>query len=429
MTLVQKSMLPSGLRVITERIPHVRSASLGVWVAAGSRLERPDQAGLAHLIEHMLFKGTATRTSRDIARAIDGRGGALNAFTAKEQTCYYARCLDSDLDVAVDLLDDMLRHSLFDPTELAKEKGVVCDEIRMYEDLPDDLAHDLSVGELWPEHPLGRPIAGTTRSVQSFGRPDLLGYMAEHYRDDQVVIAAAGNLEHEWLVERVERLAQGALPTPARGRIEWGPTPAKRTAPGFVLRRKEIEQVHLVLSTAGLAIGDPQALTLQLINCVLGGSSSSRLFQEIRERRGLAYSVYSFHSSFHDTGNCGVYAACSPAQAPEVLALVHELVGELCQSGITEVELEEAKAQLKGQLMLGLESTSARMSRLGRNELSLGYVLTPDEVIARIDRVTTQEAHRLAAEIYQQPGVLSVVGPVSPAFESHGVVKEVLGVG
>lgn len=427
MTFFQKTVLPNGLRIITERIPHVRSASLGVWVAAGSRLERPDQAGIAHLIEHMLFKGTAKRDAREISSSIDGRGGTLNAFTAKEHTCYYARCLDEHLPVAVDLLDDMLRYSLFDPAELAKEKGVVCEEIKMYEDVPDDLVHDLNVAALWPNHPLGRPIAGTIDSVRSFDRADLMAYMREHYRDDQIVVSASGNLEHEWLVERIQALAEGAPAQPKP--IDWGAPPSSRAKAGLVLRRKEIEQVHLVLGVAGLAHGHDDSLTLQLLNCVLGGGASSRLFQEIRERRGLAYSVYAYSSSFLDTGNCGVYAACSPAQAEEVLALINAMVGEVRQHGITEEELVEAKAQLKGQLMLGLESTSARMSRLGRNELSLGYVLSPDEVIARIDRVTVARIQAVAAAVYGQPWTLSVVGPISAGFESRPVVKEVLGRG
>lgn len=427
MTFFQKTVLPNGLRIITEKIPHVRSVSLGVWVAAGSRLERPDQAGIAHLIEHMLFKGTATRNAREISSAIDGRGGTLNAFTAKEHTCYYARCLDEHLPIAVDLLDDMLRYSLLDPEELAKEKGVVCEEIKMYEDVPDDLVHDLNVEALWLEHPLGRPIAGTIDSVGRFERPDLIAYMAERYRDDQIVVSASGNLEHDWLVERVQALANGPVRPPKP--IEWGPAPVRRRESSLVLRRKEIEQVHLVLGAEGLAHDHDQALTLQLLNCVIGGGASSRLFQEIRERRGLAYSVYSYSSSFRDTGHCGVYAACSSTQVEEVLAVIHAMVGEVRQQGITEEELSEAKAQLKGQLMLGLESTSARMSRLGRNELSLGYVLSTDEVIDRIDRVTVEGAQALAAEIYGQPWTLSVVGPVPKRFDSRPVVKEVLGLG
>lgn len=443
MSFFEKSVLPNGLRVITERIPHVRSLSLGVWVAAGSRLERPEQAGVAHLIEHMLFKGTKRRTSREIASAIDGRGGTLNAFTAKEHTCYYARCLDEHLPVAVDLLDEMLRYSLFDPAELAREKGVVCEEIRMYEDVPDDLVHDLAVAALWPKHPLGRPITGTTNSVQSFERADLVAYMAEHYREDQIVISAAGNLEHDWLVERVQalaaadrsprrQLASSGAPAawpPAPRPIEWGAAPARPTGPQLAVRRKEIEQVHLVLGAPGLPHGAERTLTLQLLNSALGGGSSSRLFQEIREERGLAYSVYTYHSGFHDAGTCGVYAACSPAQLAEVLTLIYAQLCEVVTKGISERELDEAKAQLKGQLMLGLESTSARMSRLGRNELGLGYVLSLDEVMARIDQVSIADTCQLAAELFAQPWVLSVVGPVPPGFESLPIVKEVLGVG
>jgi predicted Zn-dependent peptidase len=445
-TFFQKTVLPNGLRIVTERIPHVRSVSLGLWVAAGSRLERPAQAGIAHLIEHMLFKGTERRTARAIASAIDGRGGTLNAFTAKEHTCYYVRCLDQDLPVAVDLLHDMLRHSVLDPEELVKEQGVVCEEIRMYEDAPDDLVHDLFVGALWPGHPLGRPIAGTVESVQGFKRADLVDYMAEHYRDDRIVISASGNLEHDWLVEQIQALVTPGQGAPLRGEtscgaktagssavsprpIEWGPPPGELQQSSLVVRPKEIEQVHLVLGAAGLSLGHEQSLALQLLHCVLGGGASSRLFQEIREKRGLAYSVYSYHSSFRDAGHSSVYAACSPAHVEEVLALIHAMLQEVGARGITEAELEEAKAQLKGQLMLGLESTSARMSRLGRNELSLGYVLSSDEVMARIDRVTTAEIAALAAQLFGGPSVLSVVGPVSANLETRPVVQEVLGLG
>lgn len=427
MTFFEKTVLPNGLRVITEKIPHVRSVSLGVWIAAGSRLERPDQAGISHLIEHMLFKGTERRNAREISSAIDGRGGTLNAFTAKEHTCYYARCLDEHLPIAVDLLDDMLRHSLLDPEELRKEKSVVCEEIKMYEDVPDDLVHDLFVSELWPDHPLGRPIAGTTESVTGFGRADLLAYMADHYRDDQIVISASGNLEHEWLVDRLVARAPSGHQAPRP--IVWGEPPAPLRAPRLVVRRKEIEQVHLVLGGPGLPIGHDQTLALQLLHTILGGGASSRLFQEIREKRGLAYSVYSYHSAFRDAGNCGIYAACSPSQAPEVLRLIREIMGEAGATGITEAELEEAKAQLKGQLMLGLESTSARMTRLGRGELNLGHVLSADETIERIDRVTIEAVQKLAAELSTQTNVLSVVGPVEASFESCPVVQEVLGRG
>lgn len=425
MTFFKKSLLPNGMRIITEQIPHVRSVSLGVWVAAGSRLERQDQAGIAHLIEHMLFKGTSKRSGREIASAIDGRGGTLNAFTAKEHTCYYARCLDEHLPIAVDLLHEMLRDSLLDSAELVKEKGVVVEEIKMYEDVPDDLVHDLNVAELWPDHPLGRPIAGTADSVLGFGREDLVAYMQEHYRADQIVVSASGNLEHDWLVERIQALS-AEIPS-SSSPIEWGAPPAQRAQSGLVLRRKEIEQVHLVLGTTGLAHAHEHSLALQLLNCVLGGGASSRLFQEIREKRGLAYSVYAYGSGFHDTGNAGIYAACSPTQLEEVLTLIQAMVAEVRQRGVSEEELAEAKAQLKGQLMLGLESTSARMSRLGRNELSLGYVLSPDEVMARIDQVTVEGAQAVAEAIYGQRWSLSVVGPVPTGFESRPVVKEVLG--
>jgi predicted Zn-dependent peptidase len=423
-TFYQKTTLENGLRIITERIPHVRSVSVGVWVAAGSRLETPEQAGISHLIEHMLFKGTERRTAREISAVIDGRGGTLNAFTSKEHTCYYAKCLDEHQGLAIDLLGDMLRNSKIAPEELVKEQGVVCEEIKMYEDVPDDLVHDLFVAELWPDHPLGRPIAGTVDSVRRLTREDLLSYMQEHYRPDHIVIAASGNLEHDQVVEQVSEAIRfdGTAPRP----IDWGIAPKPPQSSRLVIRRKEIEQVHLVLGVAGLPVGHDQTLALQLLNTVLGGGTSSRLFQEVREERGLAYTVYSYHSAFRDSGNCGVYAACSPGQLDQVLGLIQEILLQVGEEGVTEAELEEAKAQLKGQLMLGLESTSSRMTRLGRNELTLGEIPSPDDVIARIDRVTVDEVRKLAGQIYRQPGVLSVVGPVPSNFTYKPVTEEVL---
>lgn len=411
MTFYRKTTLTSGLRVITEEIPHVRSVSIGVWVGTGSCFESPDEMGISHVIEHMLFKGTTSRTARQIAQEIDGRGGMLNAFTAKEHTCYYAKVLDEHLPIAMDVLADMLLRSRFDPTDLDREKGVIMEEIKMYEDVPDDLVHDLFASAIWRGHALGRPIVGTAETVRELSREAILAYMRQHYAPGNMVIAAAGHLNHEQVVELVERCFS-EMPDGPAGSV-WPATPVEVDRPLAVVRSKEIEQTHLVLGTRGLVQEDDQTYALHLLNTVLGGGASSRLFQEIREQRGLAYSVYSYHSSFHTAGNFAVYAGVSPQMVGPVLDLVVGLLEEAGREGITAAELTEAKEQLKGQIMLGLESTSSRMTRLGRGELSLGRVLSPDQIIERIDGVTEEKVARLARRLFlEERRILSAVGPL-----------------
>jgi predicted Zn-dependent peptidase len=413
----EKSTLAGGLRVITESIPHVRSASVGVWVGAGSCWETPANMGISHLIEHMLFKGTANRTARQIAQAIDGRGGNLNAFTSKEHTCYYAKVLDEHLPIAVDVLADMTCHSLFDPADLDKEKGVVQEEIKMYEDVPDDIVHDLFASAMWAGHALGRPIVGTEETVRGFSRDEILAYHRDHYTPENIVVAAAGNLRHEQVVALVEtafrELKSTGRPVPA-----WPASPADADGPRALVRTKETEQVHLVVGMKGLHQDHPLIYALHLLNTVLGGGTSSRLFQEIREERGLAYSVYSYQSSFKNAGNFAVYAAASHDVVPEVLDLTYATFRDLGERSISTVELAAAKEQLKGEIMLGLESTNGRMTRLGRGELTLGRVLSPDEIIGRIDAVTFDEVHELARQLFMaEPRVLSAVGPLSQPID------------
>jgi predicted Zn-dependent peptidase len=413
LSIYQKSTLPGGLRVITEEIPHVRSASLGVWVGAGSCWETPADMGISHFIEHMLFKGTERRTARQISQEIDGRGGNLNAFTAKEHTCYYAKVLDQHLPVAVNVLADMVQHSLIDTGEVAKEKGVIIEEIKMYEDVPDDLVHDIFAEAMWAGHALGRPIVGTTETVQSFTPAQLRAYMQATYTPENIVIAAAGNIGHEQVLAEVETAFRQLAQAP-HGDRTWQHAPADIERPTAVVREKETEQAHLVLGVKGLHQEHDDIYALHLLNTVLGGGSSSRLFQEIREERGLAYSVYSFHSSFRDTGNFGVYAGVSPTVLPQVLELILKGFRTAGEDGLTPLELAEAKEQLKGQIMLGLESTTGRMSRLGRGELTFGRVLTPDEIISKIDVVTPEQVQQVAHRLLiDEPMVLSVVGPVS----------------
>jgi predicted Zn-dependent peptidase len=409
-TFYQKTTLPNGLRVISEEIPYVRSVSVGVWAEAGGIWEQPVNMGSSHFIEHMLFKGTERRNAREIAHAIDGRGGNLNAFTAKEQTCYYAKVLDEHLEVALDVLSDMVGRSCFDSVEIEKEKGVIREEIRMYEDDPDDLVHDLFAEATWGGHALGRPIVGTEATVQSFNRSDLLDFYHTHYRPERVVISVAGNVRHEQVVELVARLFDGAF-LPHVGQIVTPKPPVTVERSRAILRTKETEQAHLVVGMEGLCQDHEDMYALHLINTVLGGGASSRLFQEIREQRGLAYSVYSFQSSFRDSGHFGVYAGASPNALPKVLELVMEGYQTFANNGMSQVELDESKEQLKGQVMLGLESTSGRMTRLGRGELMHGRVLSPDQIIQRIEAVTLGQANDLARVLFSgRPKILSAVG-------------------
>lgn len=412
MTFYQKTVLPGGLRVVTEEIPHVRSASVGVWVGAGSCWEDEVNQGVSHYIEHMLFKGTPTRNARQIAQAIDGRGGNLNAFTSKEHTCYYAKVLDEHFEIAVDVLSDMVLRSLFDPAEMAKEKGVIVEEIKMYEDAPDDVVHDLFAQALWRGHPLGRPVIGTAATVQSLERDDVLAYMRSHYTPDNTVVAVAGNVSHERAVQTVARAFAELVG--ARSESLHFPAPAEAPeAPRAVIRTKETEQVHLVLGMRGLHQDHEDVYALQLMNTALGGGASSRLFQQIREERGLAYSVYSYPWNMRNSGAFGVYAGTSQSSMLEVLETVGAELRQVGEQGITAEELQEAKDQLKGNIMLSLESTSGRMTRLGRGELSRGKVLSPDDIIARIDQVTLEQVQRVAAWLFlEPPRILSIVGPV-----------------
>lgn len=410
MSFYQRHTLPSGLRVLVEEIPHVRSVSVGVWIGAGSRHETEAQAGISHLIEHMLFKGTERRTARDIAEEMDAVGGQLNAFTAKEHTCYYARVLDEHFDLALDLLADMLLHSRLDEVELEREQGVVIEEIKMYEDAPDELVHDLFTEAVWPSHPLGRTIVGTEETVRAQRRSDLIAYMERFYHPGNTVIAVAGNVRATEVVEKVAR-AFAAYTGAGETGASLGASGPPQPAAGRLLRAKDTEQMHICLGAPGVAQEAPEMYPLLVLNTVLGGGPSSRLFQEIRETHGLAYSVYSYLSSYRDCGVWTVYAGTSVERCEDVIEMTLEQLRRLAEAGLPAAELQRAKDQMKGQMMLSLESTSNRMSRLGRSELTLGRVLSPEEVLAKIDAVTEQEAAAVAAKLFEQPLTLTAVGP------------------
>ncbi|HHW14217.1 MAG TPA: insulinase family protein [Firmicutes bacterium] len=405
--MYQKTTLQNGIRVVTEYLPHVRSVALGFWFGVGSRHETERTSGLSHLIEHLMFKGTENRTAREIAEQFDATGGQLNAYTSKEYTCYYARVLDKHLPMATEVLADMVLHSKFAPEDLEKEKGVVREEIKMYEDSPDEMVHDLFTQAILGGHPLGRSILGTAQTVSAFSREDVLAYLRRLYTPDNLVVAAAGHAEHEEVVAEVERHFRDF-----QGRRPSGEVPPWQAAPQPVIRNKETEQVHLCLGVEGLKRNHPRKYALFTLDVILGGGMSSRLFQELREQRGLVYSTYSYHVCYQETGLFAVYAGMSPQNAGVVEELVREEFARVAAAGVEGEELRRAKEQLKGSLVLSLESTASRMSRIAKAELFDEEYDTPDELVAQVDAVTAEDVNALAAELLGGREItLAAIGP------------------
>ncbi|MCM3884847.1 pitrilysin family protein [Frankia sp. R82] len=412
---VRRTVLPGGLRVITEQVPGVRSAAIGVWVGVGSRDETPVTAGCSHYLEHLLFKGTTRRDALTISASVEAVGGDLNAFTGKEYTCYYARVLDSDLPMAVDVVADMVTNSLVTADDVEAERGVILEEIAMHEDDPGDVVHDVFAEAMLGASALGRPVLGTIESIEGLGRETIANYYHDRYVSPALVVSVAGNLEHERALALVadafdRRPGAPASPQPVRaGHYAYPP------APGIVVSERPTEQANLVLGTVGLSRHDPRRFALGVLSTALGGGMSSRLFQEVREKRGLAYSVYSFASHFADAGLFGVYAGCAPRRADEVLALARDEVRAIAERGISAEELDRARGQSHGSLVLGLEDTGSRMSRLGKSELAHGELLSVAEIIARVDAVTLDDVREIAATLVAQPWALGVIGP----FDDH----------
>ncbi|CAM4241994.1 M16 family metallopeptidase [Paenibacillus tarimensis] len=407
--------LQNGLRVVIENIPTCRSVSFGIWVKNGSRNETLLDNGISHFIEHMLFKGTEQRTAKDIADLFDGIGGNVNAFTSKEYTCYFAKVLDQHLPLAVDALADMFFESQFDARELAKEKNVILEEIAMYEDTPDDKVHDEASRASFGDHPLAYSILGLEERLTAMGPEDLRSYMNSHYRIDNTVIAMAGNVEDRQVLELLEQHF---------GRFDRRGASPELQSPVFkgqyLFHKKKTEQNHLCLTFPGCSIADPQLYAMILLNNAIGGGMSSRLFQEIREKRGLAYSVYSYHTSYADTGLFTVYAGTAPKQTKDVLDLTIEQLGEISADGLTESELHRGKEQLKGSLILSLESTSSRMNRIGKNELMLGRHYTIDEMLERIDSVSMKDIKDVTRRMLEVPFAVAMVGASDKAAASIG---------
>jgi predicted Zn-dependent peptidase len=416
---ILQTVLPGGLRVITEALPSVRSAAFGIWAGVGSRDEGPEHAGATHYLEHLLFKGTARRTALDISAEMDAVGGELNAFTAKEYTCYYARVLDADLPLAIDVLSDMVTGSLIEPKDVDAERGVILEEIAMNEDDPSDLVHEAFSEQLFGDTPLGRPILGTVDSINSISRDRIAEHYRARYTPANLVVAAAGNLDHDEVVGLVAGAFGPVLAgdaDPAAPRLS-GPDGDTATGTGVRLLSRPVEQANLVLGCAGLARTDSRRFALGVLNAALGGGMSSRLFQEVREKRGLAYSVYSFSSQHADCGQWGIYAGCLPAKTEEVLAICQEEIAKVIESGLTGEELDRGKGQLRGSIVLGLEDPSSRMSRLGKSELVYPRLEPVDEILAEIDAVTHDQVREVAATVLAQPKALAIVGPFDSGEE------------
>jgi predicted Zn-dependent peptidase len=406
--MIALSTLPSGVRILTEAMPQVRSATLGIWADVGSSAEPADRRGMSHLVEHMLFKGTRRRTARKIAEEMDGIGGNLNAFTDKESTCYYAHVMDRHLPIAIDILGDMFLHSLFDPDELRKEQHVVLEEIKMYDDSPDEMIHDLFTRTMWRGSNLAEPTIGYAHTVTALERDHLRHWMAERYAPQTVVVTAAGNLVHDDVVELVAAAfadfgGLAARPAPDRPQL----------TPDVSLTFKDTEQAYVLLGSRGLSMRDDDRYALSVLDTILGGGMSSRLFQEVREKRGLAYSVYSFQQGYRDAGLFGIYAGTSPDRVQECVDVIcAELDAAL--AGVADAEVALAREHLKGNLTLALESTSSRMMRLGRNELVYGRDISVEEIETSIDAVDTAAVDRVArAVLAPETRGLCVLGPLA----------------
>ena len=417
---VRRSVLPGGLRVVTEFLPSVRSVALGIWVGVGSRDEDVPHAGATHYLEHLLFKGTRKRTALEISSVMDAVGGEMNAFTAKEYTCYYARVLDADLPLAIDVLSDMVTASLIEPRDVDAERNVVLEEIAMNDDDPTDSVHEAFTSHLFGDTPLGRPILGTVDSINAITRDQILEHYVARYTPPHLVVAAAGNVDHDAMVAGVRAAFGPALSgvgaaEPAGPRLRgsgglWdGYGPAAGT--GVKLVSRSIEQANLVLGCEGLARTDDRRFALGVLNAALGGGMSSRLFQEVREKRGLAYSVYSFAAQHADTGLWGIYVGCLPSKADEVLSICTDELAKIIADGLSDAELDRGKGQVRGGIVLGLEDPSSRMTRLGKSELVYPRLEPVDEVIAAIDAVTSDDVRDVAAGILTRPKALAVVGP------------------
>lgn len=409
--MYRKLVLDNGVRAVVERMPTLKSVTVGVWVNVGSRDEGAGDHGLSHFLEHMFFKGTRTRSATQISREIDAMGGEMNAFTTRETTTFYVKVLDQHLMPAMALLSDLFHHSRFGGREVEKEKQVVLEEIRMVQDDPEDLVQELHAEQMLKRHPLGRPILGDTETVQAFRREQLLRYVQAHYHPLHTVVAVAGSFDPKELLPALEHSFGSFQRGDQPGLSRWPPA----MSGGLLVRQKPLEQAHLCLGLKGVTLGHKDRYVAHALNAVLGGNVSSRLFQEVREKRGLAYSIYSYLSSYSDGGTLTVYAATRPREAPRMVELVCREIRRLRKAGVTRQELERARNQMKSSLMMSLESTHSRMSKLAKDELQQGRYTPLEEMMAEIDRVSEAQVLRLSRELFDLSALaVTALGPVSP---------------
>ncbi len=407
-TRYQRTENVNGIRVLSEYMPNLRSVTAGFWVGVGSRDEPLELSGISHFIEHLLFKGTEKRSARRIAEEFDAMGGELNAFSAKEYTCYYAKVLDEKVEKALEIMVDMLLHSVMRPQDVDAERKVILEEIAMHEDSPDDIIHDLFVSALWESHPLGQSVLGNHNVISTLTSEEVREFFKRFYHPRNIVVAVAGNIEHERVVGLVNELMEADGGRERHRRHSLVP----EIRPHTVVYDRRTEQAHIVLGTLGLPRSHPDRFTLAVLDNILGGGMSSRLFQKVREERSLAYSIFSYHSMYVETGLVGVYAGTNPENASAVMELIKEELENILARGVTEEEVERAKGHIKGNLVLSLEDSGSRMTRLGKAEVSGGEILSLDELLARIDAVTPEDVHRLAHRLFApRKLVATLIGP------------------
>jgi predicted Zn-dependent peptidase len=421
---VRRTVLPSGLRIVTEEVPSVRSAAIGIWVNVGSRDETPAVAGASHFLEHLLFKGTTRRTALEISATIEAVGGEMNAFTSKEYTCFYARVIDTDLPMAIDVVSDLITSSIVSALDVDAERKVVLEEIAMRDDDPSDLVHDLYAETYYGDTTLGRPILGTIKSIKEMSRSSVFNYYKKKYLPQDLVVAVAGNIKHKRVVAMVEEALSRDNFLDVKGAPQIRPNTPVKTKPmnSVGLLTRKTEQAHMFYGMEGVARADDRRFAMGVLASALGGGMSSRLFQEIREKRGLAYSVYAYAQQFAGSGQIGFYAGCNPAKAIEVVEIIREILADVAENGMSHEEIERAKGAVRGSLVLSQEDSGSRMSRIGKNEIVYGQVMGFDDILKAISRVNPTDVREIASEYLTKSPTLALVGP----FKNEAKFEKVL---
>jgi len=421
---VRRTVLPSGLRIVTEEVPSVRSAAIGIWVNVGSRDETPAVAGASHFLEHLLFKGTTRRNALEISATIEAVGGEMNAFTSKEYTCFYARVIDTDLPMAIDVVSDLITSSIVSAVDVDAERKVVLEEIAMRDDDPSDLVHDLYAETYYGDTQLGRPILGTIKSIKEMTRSSVFNYYKKKYLPQDLVVAVAGNIKHKRVVAMVEEALSRDNFLDVKGAPQIRPNTAVKTKPMHTvgLLTRKTEQAHMFYGMEGVARSDERRFAMGVLASALGGGMSSRLFQEIREKRGLAYSVYAYAQQFAGSGQIGFYAGCNPTKAMEVVEIIREVLADVAENGMSHEEIERAKGAVRGSLVLSQEDSGSRMSRIGKNEIVYGQVMGFDDILKAISRVNSTDVREIASEYLTKSPTLALVGP----FKSEAKFEKVL---